>query len=411
MKTPTTGERPRVLIVGLGITGMACAIRLHRLGWQPVIIERASARRKGGYTLWLFGAGRATAGRLGILDAVTNRVHPDYHTYEINRANQRRKGFSFNDLPDSPRMVLRGDVESALFTALPPDVEIRFSTTPLEIKQDPEGVSVTLKDLQAGATDVERFALVVGADGIRSSVRRLVFGPHEEYLHPLNYMIATCILRQPVEGYANDEGFILAEARRSAWVFSYADHHPTVLFSYRTDDVSAELSCPPIESLRRAFGPQPTGSVLGQLLNQYEAADQALFDSVNLVKMDRWHRGRVVLAGDAAWCMTLYSGMGASVGMAGGELLGNMLETYPDNLELALGRWEERMRPFVEGLQRGALGLRVFFTPQSEVQRMVRAAVFYLITRPAVIRIIERLNKGKDLRAFDIVTHRLSART
>ncbi|MEU6782183.1 FAD-dependent monooxygenase [Nonomuraea angiospora] len=45
--------------------------------------------------------------------------------------------------------------------------------------------------------------------------------------------------------------------------------------------------------------------------------------------MDSWHRGRVVLVGDAAWCVTLYAGMGASSGMAGADLLGTMPARHP----------------------------------------------------------------------------------
>jgi 2-polyprenyl-6-methoxyphenol hydroxylase-like FAD-dependent oxidoreductase len=242
-------------------------------------------------------------------------------------------------------------------------------------------------------------------------VRKLVFGPHEDYLHPLGYMIGACVLSKPVEGYRSDEGLVLAEAGRSAWLFAYANHNPTVLFSYRTNDVNAEFSRPPIESLRRAFGPQPTGSVLGQLLDQYEVADEALFDSVNQVKMDRWHQGRVVLIGDAAWCPTLYSGMGASSGMAGSELLGDILETYPDNLSLALLKWEERMRPFADGLQQSALNERIIFTPHSEVQRVLRAALFSLMAQPAVRHIMGRFNNRNNLKSFDIVTQSLPART
>lgn len=48
---------PRVLVVGLGISGIATALRLQRTGWQPVIIEKSQARRSGGYFVGLLGAG------------------------------------------------------------------------------------------------------------------------------------------------------------------------------------------------------------------------------------------------------------------------------------------------------------------------------------------------------------------
>ncbi|MEU8248940.1 hypothetical protein [Nonomuraea sp. NPDC048916] len=59
--TDNTGRR--ALVVGLGISGIATALRLRQIGWTPVVIERAAARRSGGYFIALFGAGRSAAGR------------------------------------------------------------------------------------------------------------------------------------------------------------------------------------------------------------------------------------------------------------------------------------------------------------------------------------------------------------
>ncbi|MEW1847138.1 monooxygenase, partial [Nonomuraea angiospora] len=64
----SNGDGRRALVVGLGISGIATALRLRQIGWTPVIVERAAARRSDGYFIALFGAGRAAAQRLGILD-------------------------------------------------------------------------------------------------------------------------------------------------------------------------------------------------------------------------------------------------------------------------------------------------------------------------------------------------------
>lgn len=87
--------------------------------------------------------------------------------YEIERSGKRRKGINLFDLPVTPKpeLMLRGDVEQALFTALPKDVEVRYSTVPTKIDQDSDGVDVTLHDLVAEADTTEHFDLVVGADG------------------------------------------------------------------------------------------------------------------------------------------------------------------------------------------------------------------------------------------------------
>lgn len=401
IKSATT-RGPRVLVVGLGISGIATALRLHRLGWEPVIIERAAGRRRGGYAVALFGTGVASAARLGVLEAVGNRLGPPVQTFEIDRSGRRRKGMGLPDLPGGPRLVLRGDVENALYSALPADVEVRFATSPVAIAQDERGVDVTTTDTVTGATATERFDLVVGADGMRSTVRQLVFGPHEQFLHPMNYMIGACVLGRTVRGHATSDGLVMAEAGRSAWVFPFVNHNPTVLFSYRVDDVASQFRRPAIESVRAAFGPEPAGPVLSQLLDDYAAAEERLFDSVNQVRMDRWHQGRVVLIGDAAWCLTLYSGMGASTGLAGGELLGNMIERHPDDLRRALIEWEAKLRPFTVSLQRTATSMRQLFTPSGELQRIVRATVIRLSHSP-VAPVLKRLVRPGALTELDIV--------
>lgn len=391
----------RALVVGLGIAGIATAVRLRQVGWEPVVVERAPARRSGGYFIALFGTGVASARRLGVLDAIGDRGGPDIAMYEVDRAGRRRKGANFAAAsPGGMRPLLRGDVERGLFAALPDDVEIRYSTVPTRIVQDDSAAEVTLRDSVAGTEVTERFDLVVGADGLRSAVRGLVFGPEERYLRPLNYMIGATVLDGPVDGFGLSDGLMLAEPGRSAMAFPFADHAPSLLFSYRTGDVAAEFARPPMESLRAAFGPEPTGPLLEGLLTRYEQTPDALFDSVRQVRMPEWHRGRVVLIGDSAWCVTLYAGMGASSGIAGGELLGTMLLRHPGDLPGALRAWEARMRPFIDLQQDAAWSGRRLFTPHDRKELVLRAGMLRLMNAPGVGRALGRIMAGgKDMRA------------
>ncbi|WP_346674026.1 FAD-dependent monooxygenase [Nannocystis sp. SCPEA4] len=369
-----TGERMgtgrSALVVGLGIAGMATAIGLRKAGWQVTVVERAPQRRLGGYFVGLFGTGLSAARRLGVMDAVHMRTPKKARTWAVTRGGDRTRTNGFLEQPGEPQGVLRGDVESALFENLG-DVEVRYATVPTSIVDVDRGVIVTTRGSATGAERSERFDLVVGADGVRSTVRRLVFGPHERFIKPLHAMICAFQLDAQVPYFPVDHGLILAEPRRSLWVFPFEDCPPTALFSYRTRDIDAQFREPVGTVLRRTYGPEPLGEILGHVLEQFDRAEHFLFDSVNQVIMRSWHSGRTVLVGDAAWCMALYSGMGASMGLAGGSLLGRLLARYADDVETALRTWEARLMAFTRQHQRAALLKSQVFTPSGPIAHLI----------------------------------------
>lgn len=382
------GDKGRVLVVGMGVSGIATASRLHTAGWTPVIIERAPTRRLGGYMVALFGAGQISARRLGVLDHLHDRS-PSVPNLDIDRRGGRRPGFAFRDAPGTPWVMLRGDVEQAAFATLPSDVEIRYATVPTAIDQDADGVDVTLLDTASGTSVTERFDLVVGTDGLRSTVRRLVFGPHENHLRRLDYMIAAFEYPGTPAGLAPGQGATLLEPGRAMHVFSFADHDPTILLTYRTDDVDAEFTQPPADRIRAVFGPEPFGPTLADTIDALENADAPLFDSVEQVHMDTWHRGRVVLVGDSAWCVSLYAGMGVSSGLAGADLLGTVLERHPGDIDAALGEWEQTMRPYIADYQHSAHTQRPIFVMDDRRQIGLRRLVTRLRTFPLVRRVLD----------------------
>ena len=372
-----TAHARSALVVGLGIAGMASAIGLRKAGWRVTVIEKAPQRRVGGYFIGLFGTGSSAAKRLGVMGDLHTRTPKSAKTWEVTRAGNRRGGVGFLDQPGEPHGVLRGDIEAALFQNLG-DVEVRYGTEPTAIVDVAGGAVVTTRGSSTGEERSERFDLVVGADGLRSTVRRLVFGPHDTFLKPLHAMICAFQLGEQVPYFPENNGIVLAEPRRSLWVFPFEDRPPTALFSYRTRDIDAQFREPVGTVLRRTYGPEPFGNVLEHVFAQLDRTESFLFDSVSQVSMRTWHSGRTVLVGDAAWCVTLYSGMGASMGLAGGSLLGELLARKPNDIGAALSTWEDRLRPYIRRHQRTALFNAQIFTPSGPITHVLREGLMRL---------------------------------
>ncbi|MFD6726562.1 FAD-dependent monooxygenase, partial [Streptomyces sp. NPDC060131] len=207
----------RALVVGLGIAGMSAAIGLRRAGWTPVIVERAPERRTGGYFIFMFPEGVRAAADLGIADHLHTR-NPERaagtNAWSVDRRGRRRPALGFLDQPGGPAAVLRGDIEAALWQSIT-GVEVRFATTPVAITEGPAEAQVLLEHADTGGQYRESFDLVIGADGMRSSVRRLVFGPHEDHLTTWNAMICAFQLKEQAPTYEASDSIIIARAKRA----------------------------------------------------------------------------------------------------------------------------------------------------------------------------------------------------
>jgi 2-polyprenyl-6-methoxyphenol hydroxylase-like FAD-dependent oxidoreductase len=109
--------------------------------------------------------------------------------------------------------------------------------------------------------------------------------------------------------------------------------------------------------------------------------------------MDSWHRGRVVLVGDSAWCVSLYAGMGVSMGMAGADVLGTTLERHSADVPRALAEWDLALRPHVEVFQRNGIQQRQFFVPATRFELTLRRSMTLGMRIPVASSLLQQLKK------------------
>lgn len=363
-----TGGR-KVIIVGAGIAGLAAALRLRAAGWQPIVIERAPALRPEGYSLTLSGIGYDAAERMGLLPILRARqitpdemvyIRPDGSTrFSVPGATVRAM------LGDRALNLMRGDIEDVLHRSVRDTVDIRFGASVVEIEQDEHGVRVVLSD---GTT--EQADLLVGADGLHSATRELVFGPESDFRVDLNHMAGVFLLDELPRGARKGTTSTLTVAGRTLAIINLGDRGSAAFFAYRTDDPAAELMAGPLVALPRAYN--DIKWVAPQVLGQLSNAESVYFDTVSQVVVDRWRRGRVVLLGDAAWCVTLFAGFGASLAIGGAERLGAALEAHPDKIALALGEWDRDLRPEAEAKQKLGRQVKGLYAPADPIRLWLR---------------------------------------
>jgi 2-polyprenyl-6-methoxyphenol hydroxylase-like FAD-dependent oxidoreductase len=336
-----------ILISGAGIAGPTLAYWLARHGFRPTVVELARGLRSSGSPVDVRGPAVPVADRMGLLPqlraagtAVQTLTFRNARDREVGRVNmgamRRAAGSREVEIP-------RGDLATILYEAARDDAEFLFDDTITALHQGPDGVEVTFEHAAP-----RRFDLVVGADGLHSTTRRLAFGPEAEFIRHMGVYIATVSLGGAADSdtdvlmYNTPGSAVSIHPSRGTALAAFMFRSPEIAdFDYRDTAQHRRL-------LQAAFG--GTGWRLPELLSRVREADDLYFDAVSQIRLPSWSTGRVTLLGDAASCVSLF-GEGSSLAMAGAYSLAAALAAAPE-LDVALRRYEAEHRKLTGPKQR-----------------------------------------------------------
>ncbi len=381
----------KILISGGGLAGLTLAYWLHQYGMTPVVIEQSDGLRHDGYGIDFFGSGYDVAEKMGLIEQLkTQQIKADYVGY----VNEDGKPIAKMEM-DLMRKIMNGRylplmhwiLEEALYQALADDVEVRFGRSLTAVSQTAESVTATFDD---GSS--ETFDLLIGADGIHSNTRGLVFGPESDFAHYLGYTIACFAVP---DHYGIGQAWKnYTEPKRQVGVYaSNQDDEVITLFMWEAPDEGHVPHAERLPRLRAAF--DDMGWITPQLLA--DAPEDAIYmDTVTQIKMPEWVNGRVALVGDACGCMTLISGQGASMALGSAYILAEALHQY-DDFATAFRVYEHQIRPEIETRQEKARDFAKAFVPGSELGLQVQKVMMKLLLRDAFKGVLRKQFGGASV--------------
>jgi 2-polyprenyl-6-methoxyphenol hydroxylase-like FAD-dependent oxidoreductase len=388
----------KIAINGAGVAGPALAYWLHRNGHESTLIERAPALRTGGYVIDFWGVGYTVAERMGLLPDVLRAGYMFHELRFVDDQGHREGGFSVDVFQKTTQgrltSVPRGDLASVIYKAVEGKVETLFGNSIRAIDEHEEGVDVTFDDGSSRAFD-----LVVGADGLHSRVRKLVFGPEEEFAKDLGYRVATFM----IDGYRpRDEGLYIihgAPGRQCARL-ALRNGRTAFLLVFRADLMQGPEPASVAETralLREVFGGM--GWECPQILDAMWDVGDIYFDRVSQIRMPVWSKGRTILIGDAAAAVSLLAGEGTGLALAEAYVLAGELERAKGDHVQAFRSYERLLRPFLKDKQKAAEGFASSVVPETQFGMWIRNQATKIMRLP---KMTEMLMGGTMRDDFDL---------
>jgi 2-polyprenyl-6-methoxyphenol hydroxylase-like FAD-dependent oxidoreductase len=389
----------RVLISGASIAGPVLAYWLTRRGFDVTVVERAPALRKtGGHAIDLFRPAMAITEAMGVLPQVEARATGTDRLVLKRPGSSRSADVDYLKLQavisDRHVEIMRDDLSQIYYDAGRDDIEYIFGDEITDITDDGH---VTFAHAAPRSYDV-----IVGADGLHSGVRQLVFGPDTGHTRFLGGYLA--VFSAPKSLAREGEMTNVLAPDRLAMIYT-ADHlddaravflfRPPAPLQYHHRDEPRQR-----ELLRDAFaGHDP---MVDRWLAELDNAGSFYFDSITQLELTSWSRGRVTLVGDAGYCPGPAVGGSTSLAVLGAYVLAGELDRASGDYAAAFVAYERVMADPVLRSRAFARTVAKSLIPGSElgVLALIGLAQTISLLPASVNRAIAKLS-NKGVRLYD----------
>jgi FAD-dependent urate hydroxylase len=331
----------RILIVGGGIGGLSLAAALHRHGFTPELVERSTEWRAAGAGIGVLANGMRVLRALGLDGAVTRAGEVMRRWSFCNAQGEVLCATNLEELWGDVGPCIgieRGKLHNALLAGAAA-VPTRLGVAITGLSQDADRVVVAFSDGSHADYD-----LVVGADGIHSTVRALALGgPPPRYAGQVVWRSVVPICPRGVDHMLvvmGDGCFFGLVPVGNGRTYGFGGLDAPEAFD---DPLEGRLA-----RFRDGFG--SLGGPVPEYLGALECDQQLRYDAIEWVDLDCWHTGRVLLIGDAAHAGPPHMGQGGCMAMEDALVLSECLRTA-DTVTNALNQYVTRRRPRTDWVQ------------------------------------------------------------
>ncbi len=372
----------RVLIVGAGIAGLSFSAHLQKFGIRPKIIEKAKSFEHIGYVLGLWSKGFDTLAEFGVREKV-EKLGYESSVFNIrNKEGKITKKLHFDHLIKKygPVILLHRADFHELLQSLNKNVPIAFGISVEAIKQSESTVLVTFSN-----GEKEEFDVVVGADGIHSIVRNLVFGTsflHYAGIHGWTYMVS------PRFSFPKNASEIWAGGRFFGVYPDQSDKLCTIFA--KKMDAHAYRYNNHADYLKKEFS--DFGWIVPDVLSTMTDESTIYHSTWDEVTLDDWYKGRVVLTGDAAHSSVPATGMGGCMALEDARVLAE--ELAANETAIALKNYAEKRKDHVDMVQKQSEFIDFLINIESSFGMKLRDFLLRFIPSALIVRDFEYLLSG-----------------
>jgi 2-polyprenyl-6-methoxyphenol hydroxylase-like FAD-dependent oxidoreductase len=330
----------KITIIGGGIAGITTALALNKVGFDCEIFERAKQLNEVGAGIWMqpnaikvldwLGIGGLVREKGTLLDQV------DITNSQLIPFKKTKQEVVQDEQGNKIVAIHRATLQKILFEALPKDgLNLEFEFKSLEQNENQVKISFGDREIMSD--------LLIGADGLNSKVRENIYSNTSKRFSGQTCWRGISDIRLP-DQFQN--AGIESWGKKIRFGFSQITENQVYWFAVKnalqngTDNINTIKS--ELQNYYSGFNP-----IVLNIIEQTKADKIIRNDISDLKRLDKWHKDKVVLTGDAAHATTPNMGQGAGQGMEDAYYLANILAKH-NQIEQAISLFESTRREKVD---------------------------------------------------------------